>query len=178
MRVAMEEAVDQDLLDDRPDEDGPEFGRVEAGRPELVRLRDLDAVDELHGDDALAGQLVEDQRDVDLREALHPVGEAASVVGLVPIVEFLEDALRELRDDALEPDLAGDREPPFGDFGQLLDDPEVGLRLGQDPWPLDLDGDERPVMESGLMDLGGGGRGERHGIERLRRASRASPRAP
>ena len=43
VRVAVEEAIDQDLLDDRPDEHGPEFGRIEAGRSKLVGLRDLDA---------------------------------------------------------------------------------------------------------------------------------------
>ena len=32
MRVAVEEAVDQDLLDDRPDEDGPELGRCRSRR--------------------------------------------------------------------------------------------------------------------------------------------------
>ena len=45
VRVAVEEAVDQDLLDDRPDEDGAQLGRVEARGAQLVRLGDLDAVD-------------------------------------------------------------------------------------------------------------------------------------
>ena len=147
VRVAVEEAVDQDLLDDRPDEHGAELGGVEAGGAELVGLRDLDAVDELHGDDALAGQLVPDERDVDLGEALHPVGEAPGVVRLVAVVELLEDALGELGDDRAQAHLARDREPLLGDAGHLLHDPEVGLRLGQDPRSLDLDGDERPVVE-------------------------------
>ena len=48
---------------------------VEARRPELVDLRDLDPVDELHRQDALARQLVVDDRDVISREAAHPVRE-------------------------------------------------------------------------------------------------------
>ena len=131
-----------------PDEDRAELGRVEAGRAELVRLRDLDPVDELHRDDALAGQVVVDERDVDLREARHPVGQAPGVVRLVAVVELLEDALRRTRRRCLEADLAGDREALLGDLGQLLDDAEVGLGLGQDPRALDLDRDERPVVEA------------------------------
>ena len=96
VRVSVEEPVDQDLLDHRADEHGPELGRVETGCAELVRLRDLDPLDELHGDDALPGQVVIDRRDVDLREALHAVRQAARVVGLVAVVELLEDALGEL----------------------------------------------------------------------------------
>ena len=36
MRVAVEEPVDEDLLDDRPDEQRAERGRVHAGRGDLV----------------------------------------------------------------------------------------------------------------------------------------------
>ena len=70
VRVAVEEAVDQHLLDDRADEHRAERRGVEAGFAQLIRLRDLDPVDEFHGDDPLAGQLVVDGRDVDLGEAL------------------------------------------------------------------------------------------------------------
>ena len=55
------------------------------------------------------GQLVVDRRDVDLREALHAVGQTAGVVRLVAVVELLEHALGELGDDALE---ARPCEPP------------------------------------------------------------------
>ena len=102
---------------------------------------------------------------MDLREALHPVGQPAGVVRLVAVVELLEHALRELADDRREPDLAGDPDPPLGDAGQLLDDAQVGLGLGLDPRSLDLDRDERAVVEPGLVDLRGRRRGERDGIE-------------
>ena len=52
MRVAVEEAVDQDLLDHRPDERRAQGVGVEAGVAQLVRVRDLDARDELHRQDA------------------------------------------------------------------------------------------------------------------------------
>ena len=48
---------------------------VEAGRAQLVGMGDLDPLDELHREDPLPRQLVVDVRDVDLREALHPVGQ-------------------------------------------------------------------------------------------------------
>ena len=41
MRVAVEEAVDEDLLDHRADEHGPELGRVEAGGAQVVGLREI-----------------------------------------------------------------------------------------------------------------------------------------
>ncbi len=156
----------------------PELGGVETGGAEFIGLRDLDAVDELHGDDALARQLVVDGRHVDLGEARHAVGEAAGVVGLVAIVEFLEDAAGELGDDRLEPDLARERQPLFGDAGQLLDHTEVGLGLGHDPRSLDLDRDERPVVEAGLVDLRRRRRRERDRVEGLEELPPAASRAP
>ena len=114
---------------------------------------------------------------MDLREAGHPVGEAAGVVGLVAVVELLEDARRELGDDACEADLARDRQPPLRDLGELLDDAEVRLGLGRDPRSLDLDRDERPVVQRRPVDLGRGRGGERlvleRGVQGLGRARRA-----
>ena len=138
----------QDLLDDRADEHRSERRRVETGSPELVRLRDLDAVDEFHREDPLAGQLVPHVGDVDLGEAGHPVCQATRVVGLVAVVELLEDARREFRHDRLEADLAGDRESLLRHARQFLDDPQIRLGLGHDPRPLDLDRDERPDVDS------------------------------
>ena len=104
---------------------------------------------------------------MDLGEPLHPVRQAASVVRLVPIVELLEDTLGELGDDRAEADLACHAQALLRDARQLLDDPEVGLRLGLDPRPLDLDRHERPVVEPRLVDLGGRCRCERDRVERL-----------
>ena len=166
VRIAVEEAVHQHLLDHRADEHRAERRRIEACLAQLIRLRDLDPVDELHGDDPLSGQVVVDGRDVDLGEAGHAVREAPRMVSLVPVVELLEDACRELVDDAAEPDLAGHRDAAFGDRRQLLHDAEVGLRLGLDPGPLDLDCHERPVMQRRLVDLRGGRGREGHRVER------------
>src|SRR6187551_575505 len=92
---------------------------------------------------------------------------AARVVRLVAVVELLQDALGELGDDPFEPDLASHPETAFTDTGQLLDDPEVGLGLGLDARALHLDGDQGPIVESGLVDLGRRRRRERDRIERL-----------
>ena len=62
----------------------------------------------------------------------------------------------------------------LGDAGQLLDDAEVGLRLGQDPRPLDLDRDERPVVQSRAwwtcaVDAAAKGTGSKVCVQHLRR---------
>ena len=123
-------------------------------------------VDELHRDDSLPGQVVVDGRDVDLGEALHAVRQPPGVIGLVAVVELLEDARGELGDDVPEADLAGDEQAPLGHAGEFLDDAQVGLRLGQDPRSLDLDRDDRAIEQGRAMDLRGGRRGERLVLER------------
>ena len=95
----VEEAVDEDLLDDRPHERRPELARVEAGLAEAVGIGDLDAVDELHRQHAAGRQVLVHDRDVDLLEPRHRVGEPSGVIRLVPVVELLEDARSELADD-------------------------------------------------------------------------------
>ena len=83
---------------------------------------------------AAGRQVLVHDRDVDLLELRHRVGEPPGVVRLVPVVELLEDAGRELADDLPDADPAGDREALLGGLRQLLHDAEVGLRLGDDLW--------------------------------------------
>ena len=105
------------------------------------------------GDDALTGQVVVDGRHVDLREPGHPIGKPAGMVGLVAIVEFLEDAWGELvRRSRLETDLAGDGQPPLCHEGQFPNHAQVRLGLGGDPRSLDLDRDEGPIHTSSPRD--------------------------
>ena len=140
---------------------------VEAGRAQLVRLRDLDPVDELHRHDPLAGQLVVDVRDVDLGEARHAVRQPPGVVRLVAVVELLEDAARRTRRRSPgAPTLRAIASRRSATPASSCDDAEVGLGLGHDPRPLDLDRDERPVVERRPVDLGGRRRGERLGLDR------------
>ena len=54
VRIAVEEAVDEDLLDERPDEDRAQVGRVHAGGAQALDVGDLDALHELRGQDARA----------------------------------------------------------------------------------------------------------------------------
>src|SRR4029078_13127372 len=83
--VAVEEPVDEDLPDEGPDEHAAEVAGVEAGGPQAVGVGQLDAIDELRGQDALAGAAGVDDRDVDLREPLHRLGDPPGVVRLVAI---------------------------------------------------------------------------------------------
>ncbi len=69
------------------------------------------------------------------------------------------------RDDPAEAHLARDREALLCDARELLDDAQIRLRLGQDARSLDLDRDQRPVVERGLVDLGRRRGREGHGIE-------------
>ena len=178
MRVGVEEAVDEDLLDDRPHERRPELARVEAGIAERLGIGDLDAVDELHRQHAAGRQLLVHDRDVDLLELRHRVGEPSGVIGLVPVVELLEDAGRELADDLPDAHPTSDGEALLGRLRQLLHDAEVCLGLGDDLGPLDLDRDERPVGERGAVDLRGRGGGERLLLDRRVGLLPAVGRAP
>ena len=154
--VAVEEPVDEHLLDDGLDERAGQRRRVEARlaqrRPRsmilmpamksIVRTRD-------------ARQLVVDPRHGDLGKARHVVREPLRVVRLVRVVELLAGRRRRTRSTiARSADLAGDGEPALGDRGELRDDAEVGLGLGDDLRPLDLDRDDRPVVERRPVDLG------------------------
>ena len=144
----------------------PELGRVQAGRGDLVGVRDLDALDVLHGQDPRGRQLVDDVGHVDARELGHAVGDALGLVGLVAVVELAQHPGGELADDVRGPDLAGQREARLGHRRELLDDPQVGLGLGQDLRALDLDRDLPAVEGRGPVDLGGRGGGERLGLDR------------
>ena len=166
MRVAVEEAVDEDLLDDRPDEGAAELLRVEPGIAQLVGLRDLDALHELHRHDPDARQVVVDDGDMDGRELRHAIRQATRLVCLVPVVELLEDARCEFGDHRARADLSGHVQTAFGDFRQLLDHPEIRLGLGEDPRTLDLHGHDRSIVESRSVDLGGRCGGERLVFER------------
>ena len=139
MRVAVEEAVDEDLLDHRPDERASELVGVEAGLTQRGRVGDLDPAHELHRQHPRSRQLVVDPRDRDVLEAGEVVRQPLRVVRLVAVVELLEDASRELVDEAAQADLPGDAQASLGDRGELGDDAEVGLGLRDDPRPLDLD---------------------------------------
>ena len=55
---------------------------------------------------------------------------------------------------------------PLGDRGELGDHAQVGLGLGDDLRPLDLDRDQGAVVERGAMDLGGRRGGERLVLDR------------
>ena len=157
----MEEAVDEHLLHERPDEDLADLLAVHAGCVEPSDVVDLDSADELLGEDPPGAVLPVDDRDVDRRELREVLGEAVGVVRLVGVVELSEHTGGELADDPLEVELAEHLEPATADLRDLLDDTEVGLRDRHDVRALDLDGHERPVRERRPVDLRGGCRRER-----------------
>ncbi len=100
MRIGVEEAVHRQLLDERAECVAGDLVAVEAGRLDRLDVADLDALDELLGDDLGGREVGVDGRHVHAGQGLHVLGEAQGVVGLAAIVELLEDAGRELLEHA------------------------------------------------------------------------------
>ena len=143
-----------------------------SGGLEPVDVGDLDAPDELGGQDPRPERSVSTTGMWISGNFCHRLRDPLGVVRLVAVVELLDDALRELADDGPGAELAGQVEALLGDLAELLEHAQVGLGLGEDARALDLDRDEPAVGQRGPVDLGGRGGGERLGA----RSSRTAPR--
>ena len=127
----MEEAVDEELLDEGRDE-RPRDGLALDARVELVGMRGLDPVDEVHHEDPLGAQLRIHRGHADAVDRRQDVRQPPRVVGLGRVVELLQDPVGELLDDGDQPEPACGRDALVGQSGQLLHDAQVGAHLGLD----------------------------------------------
>ena len=178
MRVGVEEAVDQQHLDRGADGRVGDRHRVEAGGDDRLAVGRGDAVDELHRDHALRGQVPVDLRNVDAVDPVEVLCEAARVVRLDRVVELEQQRAAELRHHLLDADVARRARAPLHRVRRAAEDLQVRLDLVLDPRPLQLDHDVASVLEGRAMHLR-----ERRGRERLRAedtrtASPAARRAP
>ena len=126
---------------------------------DAVEVGDLDAVDVLHREEALAGPFVDDGGDDDVGAMRELGGDRLHVLRLMVHVDFFGDVEGELAVDGLEGEgVEAGLEPE-----DRLEDPEVGADEALDVGVDDFDGDFASVVEAGAVDLreGGGGDGPR-----------------
>jgi hypothetical protein len=126
VRVGVEEAVDGQLLDERPERVAGDLLAVQTGLLERLHVADLDAADELLGDHRGRRELCVDCGDMHAGEVRHVLGEAEGVVGLAAVVELLEHAGGELLEHADEVQRAHRLGPGRDDAGSVLHDAEIG----------------------------------------------------
>ena len=102
MRVGVEEAVHEDLLAVGLHHDPRDLVRVDARRDQLVRRRDLDAVDVLHREDPLGRVLPHDLGDAHVRAVPQLARDPLRALPLDHEIEFARDVVRHLPDEHAE----------------------------------------------------------------------------
>ena len=125
----------------------------------------LTPVDELLRQDLRGGEVGEHGGDVYAGEQLEVLRQADGVVGLAPVVEFVEHAVAELFEHPHEVDRAHEVRPTGDDARGVLHDADVGLHLLVEVGTLDLDGHLGAVVQRRPVDLGRRGGGERAWVE-------------
>ena len=176
MRIGVEEAVNEDLLEQDPRSGDGNVGRLDAQPPDALQIVDADPADELHGDHAGRGKGFDRVRNV-----------GGGVVGKLSGAALHRSALDGEIKLALETSLEfpGQRqrfirgqegEPAFGEMGQVLEDVEIGLD------DLLMSGRRifrrhgAAVAENRTVNLRDRRGGHRHRVERERRPHRAAGR--
>ena len=124
-----------------------------------------DAVEAVHGEDAAAAEVGEDLGDVDEGVVYEVFGEAFEVGAFDGEVELAEEGFAELADDGDGLVGAEDGGVTLHEFGEELDDFEIGFDLAGDTGAEDFDDDAGAAGEGGAVDLGDGGGGEGLGFE-------------
>lgn len=131
MGIPVEEAVLQDLLHIRFDQEGGDRLGVDPGPADLLGPTDLDPLHEFEREDAAGGVIPEDLRNDDARITCEVFMKLLRLPGLDKIVELLVHDLGELRIENVEPD--------------------IGHHLLQDP---DDPADGAEINLDDLLDLG------------------------
>ena len=179
--VGVEEAVDEQLLDGRPDE-RPRHPLAVDGGVQEIRPGGLDTRHEVHREDAVGAQLPMDGRHPDALDRRQHVGQSPGVIGLHGVVELLEDAVRELLHQADRIEVTGQPRPGLRHLRELGDDAEIGPDLGLHVGTLHLDHDLAAVLQRGPVHLRQGRCRERLGldgsVEVLRLCSELGPDDP
>ena len=165
MRVGVEEAVDQDLLEVGAEEFVGEIGAVHLQPGQRADLGDLAALDELQREHARGGEVLERLGHDEPLEVFEIGPQCDQVAAFVAEVELPDQAALELIEHGAQLEAVrgiGVRVGEFGDVAQDLEvfgDPSVEIRA------LHLDGDQAPVPQRRFMDLGQAGRRHRYRID-------------
>ena len=168
MQVAVEQPVPQPALEHAEQQRLHQFGAVEARLADGGDVVDAHALDALHREYLLAGQVPVDLRHPDVlaqRGGVHVRHPGVHRLRLEPEVQLLGEVVGEVGDDVL-------RGQPATQLGQLdelgaaLEDLQVGGHATADARPLDLDHDLLAGVQRRVVHLGDGRRGERLLVER------------
>ena len=152
MRIGVEVAVAHDLLHVDLDEEREELLSVDACGAKAFDIRDLDAVDVLHREDALSRVFANDAGDDDVVTVGEGRSDGAHGLGFVQHVDFERHVGGELLVDRLEGIVADAGFEP----DKAAEDAEVGLDEARAVRVDDFDGDLAAVLQLRLVDLGEG----------------------
>jgi len=161
VRVGVEKAVFKNLLHNEVGAIGGDFLEIVPSVAEGVEVGDLDAVDILHGQHALGGEIAKDLGDVDGFIVDEHPGEMLHVGGFHGIVDFLFDGAGEFLDNFRGTMLDDFLDMAFGEDGEMEHDFEIDLDGLDDAGALNLDGDFFAILHSRTMHLADRGGGVR-----------------
>ena len=167
MQIAMKGARGERRIEKGEHEGLDHLGAVEAGRTDLIRVVDPDALDVLHGEHLVGTQLRIELRYSHLRRVLgarEAGGPVPHGLGFQSEVElFGEIRLKVLHHlvDVRHAAHLGEFQAP----GDLFEDLQIGRESGADRGALDLDDDCGAVLQCRLVHLGDGRRGKGNLIE-------------
>src|SRR5207342_1066181 len=139
MRIAVKEAVDEQLLDGGLHKALRQHVEIEPRPAYPLDIGDLHSVDEFHGQDPSRGQFRVDSRDTDADDVAHGACQSPGVVGLPVVVQLGDNVAAELVDDAGEPDLASPVRLPLKETGQIAQYAQISADLPGRAWPPNLD---------------------------------------
>ena len=167
MRVAVEEAVDEKLVEHHRRELGGHLDRVDAGRAQRFDVGDLDRRHILHRQHPARRALPDELGDAHSRVTREVLGEPLGIGRLSEIVNLLQAGQRKLLHEAWHVDPIRDETHPTENPGDPTQGPQVDIDDQLNTWTLDLQDD---VGQSGLgginrcqsrsMDLAEGCRGK------------------
>ena len=165
VRVRMEEAVHEDLLQVRPEELLGQAAAVDVDPGERAERRDLGARDEVHRQDPGRGVVVDRLRDDDPLEVLERLAEGDHVLGLLAVVELAQERLAKLLDHALDVEALAHLGVSREHLRDLAEGLEVLDDLLADRRPLDLHRHGTAVPQRRPMHLSERGRRDRFPVE-------------
>ncbi len=154
VEVSVEQAVIEDLLEERSRSHPGERRRVHASGSEGLHVVHRAALDALEDEQSLGGEFPHHARYDDALEPFEVLAEPLGVRGLEEEVHLPPDHPGELVDDPSEVERPGLRDVPLDQADEEVEGREVVGDGSLDARPLHLEDESRPVQEPGSVSLG------------------------
>ena len=165
MRVGVEHADLEDLVEERGDESLAGLGGIDAGGSKRVEVGDAHARDPLLGEHAAGAELGIRGGDAHAREVDEAVGELARIARLDGEVELLGHVVEELGGEIGGPDREPQWRVSFDEPGDLQHGAAVDLHAAIEPGALGLHHHRRAIAQRGRVHLRDRGAGQRDPVE-------------